>query len=303
MDRADWSAVAELVFESTNGWYGRAGRPPVFACSPAELELYCRVYEDLDPGCCLLAEDPATGAILGSCFYHPRRTHVALGIMNVHPAAFGRGVARRLLSRIQEIAEARDLPVRLVSSASNLDSYSLYNRAGFQPYALFQDMAIEVPADGLPDLAPSGVRARPATLDDVEAIAMLEREVSGIERAEDFRYFLAGDPPIWHVSVVDDPEGGGLRAALASVASAPTRMLGPGFARDEDAALAVLAAELEQHHGGTPVVLVPADRPRLVRALYDLGARNTELHLAQVWGAVPRPPRGPVFPTFLPETG
>jgi hypothetical protein len=32
---------------------------------------------------------------MGSCYYRARETHVSLGIMNVHPNHFGKGVARR----------------------------------------------------------------------------------------------------------------------------------------------------------------------------------------------------------------
>ena len=95
--------------------------------------LFPETYEALDPGCTLVAEHPRTGRLMGSCFHHPRETHVSLGIMNVHPAYFGMGVARRLLRAITDDADARGLPVRLVSSAFNLDSYSLYTRAGFVP--------------------------------------------------------------------------------------------------------------------------------------------------------------------------
>ena len=43
-------------------------------------------------------------------------------------------------------------------------------------------------------------------------------------------------------------------------------------------------------------------RAALVQRMYDQGARNCELHLAQVRGSA-REPDGVVFPTFLPETG
>ena len=103
--------------------------PPIFTGDPAGTELFCSVYEALDPGCCLVAENTRTGRLAGSCFYHPRPTHVSLGIMNVHPNYFGQGVARRLLQAIIEIAAQQNKPLRLVSSAMNLNSFSLYTRA------------------------------------------------------------------------------------------------------------------------------------------------------------------------------
>src|SRR5438067_174488 len=120
----DWPEVAELIQVSTNYWYQRTGKPPIFTCRPEDVQLFCEVYEDLDPGCCILAESTSTGRIAGSCFFHPRPTHVSLGIMNVHPNYFGRHVASKLLKFITDRADAEGKPTRLVSSAMNLDSYS-----------------------------------------------------------------------------------------------------------------------------------------------------------------------------------
>ena len=114
-----------------------------------------RVYEDLDPGCCVVAEDTASGQLLGSCFYHPRETHVSLGIMNAHPDSFGRGVAGKLLRYIIDFADRQSKPVRLVSSAMNLDSFSLYNRNGFVPRKLFQDMFVPVRRQAAADDSPA----------------------------------------------------------------------------------------------------------------------------------------------------
>lgn len=297
MEARDWSRVASLIFTSTNAWYEAHARPPIFRGDSGVAEVFCRVYEALDPGCCALAcEDDR---ILGSCFYHPRSTHVSLGIMNVHPDAFGRGVASRLLRVVTEFAEQRGLPVRLVSSAVNLDSFSLYNRAGFVPYAVFQDMILDVPESGLPS-RPAGMDAvRDATLDDLEAIVALERDVLRIERAQDYRYFMTEGSDIFRVSVLYD--GSTLAGFLASVHDPGSHMIGPGAMRSDDAALALIAFELARDPGHSPVAVIPADRPALTQALYALGGRNCELHLAQVLGEA-HAPAGVFLPSFLPET-
>ncbi len=295
MEPADQPAVAELILRSTNAWYEAHGKSPVFSCRPTDVEVFCRVYEALDPGCCVLAE--LDGNLAGSCFWHPRETHVALGIMNTAPEAAGRGIAVRLLDHVIARADERGLPVRLVSSAQNLDSFSLYNRRGFRPYAVHQDMAIAVPEGGV--AVPAGVR--PATLADVPAMVELERDISGIERRRDFEMFVQNTEGIWHVSVAEG-DGGRLNGFLASVRHPASAMLGPGVARDDATALALIRAELDAHRGGTPIVLPPSDRPALLAKLYALGGRNVELHVAQALGEVARP-RGVVLPTFLPETG
>jgi hypothetical protein len=50
------------------------------------------------------------------------------------------------------------------------------------------------------------------------------------------------------------------------------------------------------------VFLVPAVCQQLVETLYGWGARNCELHFAQIRGHF-EPPTGIVMPTFMPETG
>ena len=75
-DEAD--LVAELIFESTNQWYETHGYSSIFPGRWQDCRVFTEVYEDLDAGCCLIAVSDE-GTILGSCFYHPRPTHVSLG--------------------------------------------------------------------------------------------------------------------------------------------------------------------------------------------------------------------------------
>src|SRR3954452_11450377 len=175
----DRNEVADLVCVSTNYWYQASGKPAIFTAGPASCLLFCDVYEALDPGCCVVAEDEATGRLMGSCFYHPRETHVSLGIMNVHPNYFGRGVAGRLLRFITDLADQQGKPVRLVSSAMNLDSFSLYTRAGFTPVASYLDMQIEVPVGGWGRDVPGEENVRPVMYPDLTPIVRLEKSVSG----------------------------------------------------------------------------------------------------------------------------
>jgi GNAT superfamily N-acetyltransferase len=298
MERADWAEVAELICASTNTWYQRSGKPRIFESGSATL-LFCEVYEALDPGCCVVAEDPVAKRLAGSCFYHPRQTHWSLGIMNTHPEYFGRGVARDLLKFITDQADAAGLPVRLVSSAMNLDSFSLYTRAGFVPRRAFQDMFVDVPREGL--RVASSARIRPAALEDVPAMAELEMEIALIRRENDYRFFINNAQQIWHTSVLEN-EQGGLDGFLTSVNHPGCNMLGPGVARTEDDAFQLILGELNHHKGPRPVFLVPCDCPQLVGRLYAIGARNCELHFAQVRGRF-EGFNGVVMPTFMPETG
>lgn len=301
MTNADWSEVADLIYVSTNYWYEAHNLGVAFKGGPASTRLHCEVYETLDPGCCILAEDPGTQRIMGSCFYHPRETHVSLGIMNVHPNYFGLGIAKKLLQFIIDLAEAENQPVRLVSSALNLDSFSLYTRAGFIPRAAFQDMIIQVPSHGLDIQLPESQYVRDATLDDVPAIATLEMEISHIRREKDYRYFIKNEDSIWHTSVFVN-KNGGIDGFLASINHPGSNMLGPGFVRNQDQAAALILAELNQSKGRSPVFLIPVHCEKLVQQMYSWGARNCEIHFCQVYGEF-HPFDGIVMPTFMPETG
>lgn len=297
----DWGAVAGLIYDSTNAWYQNHGRAPIFSGPRENAELFCKVYEDLDPGCCVLAEDAATGRLAGSCFYHPRPTHVSLGIMNVHADYFGHRVGRRLLQHIVDVADQQKKPMRLVSSALNLDSFSLYNKAGFVPRVIYQDMTMTVPASGFSPALEGKSNVRAATLQDVPRMAALELELNHISREADLRYFVTNEHSIWHVSVIEDSQGA-LNGFLVSVAHPASNMLGPGVARTEAQAAALIAAELDHNRGRQPVWLVRSQCQWLVQTMYKWGAVNCEMHFAQSRGAWTQP-SGIVMPTFMPETG
>ena len=301
MKREDWPEVASLIYEGTNHWYQSHGMGAIFTGEVKDAELFCEVYEDLDPGCCILAVEKLCQRIVGSCFFHPRETHISLGIMNVHPDAMGQKVASRLLAHVTNIAEEEQKPVRLVSSALNLDSFSLYTRAGFTPRTAYQDMTLSVPEAGI-DHAPAGLsRVRKATLADVSKMGALELELNQISRERDFQYFIENKSGIWHVSVYEN-EAGELEGFLVSVQHAASNMLGPGIARTDQQAAALIHAELNCNRGRSPVFLIPVTRRELVKTMYQWGARNCEIHFAQVRGNWSTPD-GVVMPTFMPETG
>lgn len=321
----DRSELHDLICVSLNYWYRSAGKLAIVTGGPDACSVFWDVYNAIDPGCCVVAVEPRTDRLMGGCFYHPRDTHVSVGIMAAHPNYFGRGVAGRLLRHITDIADRAGKPVRLVSSAMNLDSYSLYTRAGFVPRGLYHDMV--VPADrvraGLGGVDLAGVR--PATAADVPAIADLEWRVGGIRRERDWRYFVdcavagvgagsgtgggagVGVAAAWHVSIRQAPDGT-IAGALASVDHPGSHMLGPGVMADDATAATLVAAELTHHARSavgpasrTPVFLIPADRPALVRTVYGWGGRNVELHVLQSRGHI-EPFKGVSMPTFMPET-
>lgn len=299
----EWSTVADLICTSTNAWYRKNRGFDVFTAGPESCLLFPQTYEALDPGCCVVAEDPATARLMGSCFYHPREDHVSLGIMNVHPDFARRGVASRLLRFITDFADRAAKPVRLVSSAMNLDSFSLYTRAGFMPRAAFADMQVPAPnAAQLKTIDLPHHRLRAATADDVAAMANLETELSHIRREKDFALFIRNDQQIWRTTLAQNAAGH-IDGFLVSVAHPGSTMLGPGVMRTDDLAAALITDHLRHHaqFNRAPVFLIPLDRPALQQQMYAIGAKNLELHFAQVRGPF-TPHAGVTMPTFMPET-
>ena len=304
MQLKDKDDVASLIRESTNCWYEANGKAPIFTGDPSSTMLFCDVYEALDSGCCILAVAKETGQIAASCFYHTRLTHVSIGIMNVHPDHFGKGLARQLLDRIVRLSDEQNKPMRLVSSAMNLDSFSLYTRGGFVPRQIFQDMTLAIPEEGLVERAIPGIhRVRDARLDDLEDIVRLEQELCFIEREKDYRFFLDDLMKIWKVSVIESEDTKQIDGVLVSVKHPGSTMLGPGCMRSENDALALIRYQLDQYHrGGQPIWLVPSSCHSLVSELYRWGAKNCELHFGQTRGQW-QDPVGVIMPTFMPETG
>ena len=300
MERQEWSEVADLICISMNHWDVLHGSPGRFAGGPAWTMGFCETYEAMDPGRCLVAANAETGRLMGSCFYRERETHVSLGIMNVHPNYMGQGIARRLLDQITAFQEDAGKPLRLVASAMNLDSFSLYTRSGFVPRRVYQDLLLEVPANGLATEVEGAASVRAGTLDDVEALAELELEISGISRRQDYRFFIENAQGIWHTSVVDGP-GGRIDGFLASMNYNGMCMIGPGFARTEADALPAIASELNARAGLWVLLLVPVECSELVRFGYAIGGRNCEMHMAEIRGAFPGF-HGVTLPTFLPES-
>ena len=300
--RADeYQAVADIICASIRTWYASIGKTGRFPGGPTSCLLFPQVYEGLDPGCCLVAEDVASGRLAASCFYHPRSTHVALGIMTAHPDYFRSGVARPIVQYICDFADRAGLPIRLVSSAMNLDSFSLYTRFGFTARSVFHDMTVKVPADGFAFGCDGLARVRPGRPGDAAAMTQLEFEITGIRRDKDWAYLLENSLGIWKTLVIENSRGR-LDGFLSSIAHPASNMLGPGVMRTEADAAALILAQLNVHRGQSPVWLVPAVCGQLIQQLYGWGFRNCEIHVFQCRGPA-QPFNGVAMGTFMPETG
>lgn len=301
-ESTDNAAVAALIRDSLNVWYREHMGVEECVASVEASSIFTRVYDALDPNCCVVAEDLETGRIAGSCFFHPRPTHVSLGIMNVSPDYFGQGIATKLLAYIVDVAQRRNQTLRLVSSAMNLDSFSLYNRLGFVPRIFYQDMLLPSPAEGVEITVPEGTTLRDAKRDDVPKIVELEMELLGVDRTKDYRFFVDNADGIWGVSVLEENATGAILGVMASVNDPGSKMIGPGAARNEAVADVLVRRELNRYRGEwSPVLLVPGECVELRQAMYRLGAKNIETHIAQSLGEVAAH-KGVVIPSFMPES-
>lgn len=301
---ADLTEHAALLYRAFNTWYWNHGwGKDYFSCSPQETAIFFQTYNDLTPGHSIAAFDPHNGKMMGACFYHPREHHVSLGIMGVDPDYSGRGIGRRLVNHILDFTREQGYRAcRLVSSAINMDSFSLYNRAGFVPRVSCHDMVIAVPHAGLPD-APGcdAARVRDATLADVPAMGELEMEVSAIRREVDYRYAITNPRGALHAAVYENDQHG-IDGFMISVKHPALNMLGPCVARTEEVALALIQKEAARFGGTSALLVIPMEKRKMVEQLYAWRAINVETHLKSVWGHFPGF-KGVSLPSFLPETG
>jgi GNAT superfamily N-acetyltransferase len=292
-----------MLRASFNEWYWKHGwGKDYFSCTLEETAIFYDIYNDLSPRCSVAVFDKKTGQLMGACFYHPRETHVSLGIMSVHPDCWGKGVGKAMVDYILNFTREKGYAsCRLVGSAMNMNSFSLYNRAGFVPRVSYNDMVINVSKAHLNVLIPGKERVREARLTDVPGMGELEMEVSAIKREIDYRYAIENPRKVLHASVYENDKGK-IEGFMISVKHCALNMLGPCVARSEETALALVAKELERFKGEGVLLLIPMEKRKMVEQAYRWEARNVETHLTQVWGEF-RPFKGVNLPSFLPETG
>jgi len=300
---SDISEYTEMLYNSFNAWYWKHGwGKDYFGCRPNETSVFYDIYNDLTPGQSIAAFDKNTNQLAGACFYHPRDTHVSLGIMAVHPNFWRQGIGRGMVEHILKFTREKGYKsCRLVGSAINMNSFSLYNRCGFVPRVSYNDLVINVPADKLNFKAPFRDRVKDARLSDVGKMGELEMEISGIRRELDYRYAIENPRGILHAAVFENDKEG-LDGFMISVKHPALNMLGPCVARSEETALALISRELERFKGTWSLFLIPMQNRKMVEQAYKWGAVNVETHLKQVWGEF-QPFKGVNMPSFLPETG
>lgn len=304
LEDSDINAYTNLLHSSFNTWYHKHGwGKDYFQCSPAKTSIFYDIYNDLTPGCSIAAFDTTTQKMMGACFYHPREHHVSLGIMSVHPKYGGQGVGSMLVDYIIDYTSKNGYKsCRLVSSAINIDSFSLYNRAGFIPRVTYQDMVLEVPDKGFTHGDVSQIsEVRNAEVKDVKAMGDLEMEVSGIKREVDYTYAIENSRGVFQALVYENDQKK-IEGFMISVMHPALNMMGPCIARSQNIAIELIKKASKRFKGTSVLLSIPMDKRDMVKHLYSWKAINVETHLKEVWGEF-NGFNGISLPSFLPETG
>lgn len=75
MEPGDRDAIAAVIYRSLNSYYVSIGRGEIMTGGEETAAIFFDVYEKIDPAEGIVAVDDDSGAIIGSCFVHPRETH------------------------------------------------------------------------------------------------------------------------------------------------------------------------------------------------------------------------------------
>jgi predicted N-acetyltransferase YhbS len=123
---ADLPAVVDVIHAAFDEYRGRLDPP-----SSAHHKTVESAREELRDGGAFVAVDGSE--LVGCVFYHPYPDHIYLDRLAVLPAQRGRGLARRLISAVEQRALAAAIPlVRLSVRLALADNRAYYERQGYQ---------------------------------------------------------------------------------------------------------------------------------------------------------------------------
>ncbi|HEY8476401.1 MAG TPA: GNAT family N-acetyltransferase [Chloroflexota bacterium] len=220
----------------------------------------------LAPETCLAAE--GGGRLLGVAMASVRGRWAWVGPVAVARDARGRGVGTRLFAALDRLLAERVDAAQLEVSVVNAPAIAVYRRAGFEIVSEVRALARWTAS--APARPPAEVR--PASPEDLTAVARLDRRFSAIDRSPDLEHLLVsarrgalllGDPPRGY-ALYDEASG----------------FVGPLGAPSLDEALQLVDASLAAlHRLGQPWALCHPIRPPSLdvalesRAFRPTGAR------------------------------
>lgn len=217
----------------------------------------------------------ADGSLLGTAIWWDWGAALAtLGLVVVRPDAQGRGIGRRLMHAILGETGARD--VGLVATNAGL---KLYQDCGFVTTGGVLQCQGTVRGRGT--TAPAGLRLRALRPTDRDTLLALDAAATGAGRAALLDAILSAGMP----ALVAEDAGGALGYALLRPAGRGVTV-GPLVARDEQVAIALATAALDQVEGLARLD-VPAAATALVAALESRGLVVVDRVTAMLRGPAP----------------
>ncbi|QSE95172.1 GNAT family N-acetyltransferase [Rhodococcus pseudokoreensis] len=157
---------------------------PIEAGTPEFADFQIRAMLATDGIYGLVAE--REGHIVGSALQDERGKIVGIGPVAVDPAAPDAGAGRALMNALLERSEERDVAgIRLVQTAYNYRSFSLYAKLGFAVRELLTVFQGTPRGSAIP-----GAVVRPATPDDIAACDEICRQVHGHDRHGELQFWV-----------------------------------------------------------------------------------------------------------------
>ncbi len=272
--------VGTLVYEAFRDVAERHNFPPPYA-TPEIAVLIVRLMAQTEGWESYLLKE---GDRLLACNFGDERDEVVgVGPVAVAVDQQGRGFGRRVMESLLERADERGFPsIRLIQSAYNMQSFSLYHKLGFNVTEALALVQGRPPAGTSPEGTTRDYRAA-----DIDACDRLHRDVMGYGRRNDLEAMARFAPP-----VVVERDG--------AVAGYLTRFPGEevivthGVARDEQA-LRDLVIGTARAASEQLVLFIPVSHAATLRWAMANGFRLRELNTYMVRGEY-APPSGAWIP-------
>jgi GNAT superfamily N-acetyltransferase len=284
---ADVPAVGQVIAVAFNDVCQRHGFPSPWP-RPETAELMTGFYVSYPEARGFVAE--CDGRLVGSGFAHIRGDKAGIGPVTVAPGAQGSGAGRAIMERLLE--ETRECSsVRLIQDAFNNVSFSLYSKLGFVPREVVARFVADHPR---PAPSANSLAVRDMTTTDLESVAALDEQKTGMRRHPDFALLLS-----LGAQLVCERDGR-LTGFLCRVPADDECMLGPGTAETLDDLWALLCEAVRVPGPARVRFWVTARQHELLRYAFDAGFLISSLSTYMVKGEW-QPPEGPHFMAMFPE--
>ena len=276
MQEGDVPRVGEIMVTAFNDVFRRHGYPEPFPSAEVGISL-AHGYLSLEPEQCFTCS--LNGQIVGSGFLHLRGNSAGIGPITVDPTCQRKGIGRAIMEAVI-YAGSQCRSLRLVQDSFNVVSFPLYTKLGF----VVRGTAASLVGHEIHAARVASVEIREWTAQDIGMLAALDTELTGIERVQDFRYFL-DQPPQLIGFVAGKPAG-----YLCCLRTGAGTFLGPAAATEQSVLreLILRAAELEQ--GKALRLRFPTRHAELLQELLALGFQVESLQTYMVRGPWEVPP-------------